>query len=120
MSARPSLREITAADVALGLRDHSLLLVDVREPAEFAAERIHGALLFPLSSFDPAALPADGSRPVVFHCGSGKRSAVAVGRCLEAGVPAFTHMKGGLIAWKAAGQPTVRLNPATGAVMDRR
>jgi hypothetical protein len=29
-------------------------------------------------------------------------------------------MKGGLIAWKAAGHPTVRLNPATGAVMDRR
>jgi rhodanese-related sulfurtransferase len=119
MSARPSLREITPADVALGLRNRTLLLVDVREPAEFAAERIHGALLMPLSSFDPASLPADPSRPVVFHCGSGKRSAVAVGRCLEAGVPAFTHMKGGLIAWKSAGQPTVRFDPATGAVVDR-
>lgn len=120
MSARPTLRETTAAEIAQGLRSRSLLLVDVREPAEYAAERIHGALLFPLSSFDPAALPSDPARPVVFHCGSGKRSAVAVGRCLEAGVPAFTHMKGGIIAWKAAGQPTVRLNPATGAVVDPR
>ena len=120
MSARPALREITATDVAHGMRNRTLFLVDVREPAEYAAERIHGALLFPLSSFDPSALPIDPHRPVVFHCGSGKRSAVAVGRCLEAGVPAHTHMKGGLIAWKAAGQPTVRLNPATGAVMDRR
>ncbi len=120
MSARPALREVTATDVAAALRKHAILLVDVREPAEYAAERIHGALLFPLSTFDPAALPVDPGRPVVFHCGSGKRSAVAVGRCLEAGVPAFTHMKGGIIAWKAAGQTTVSLNPATGAVQDRR
>ncbi len=120
MSIHPALREVTADDVAAALRKHAILLVDVREPAEYAAERIHGALLFPLSTFDPAALPVDPGRPVVFHCGSGKRSAVAVGRCLEAGVSAFTHMKGGMIAWKAAGHTTVSLNPATGAVQDRR
>ena len=51
-----------------------LLLIDVREPGEFAAERIPGAFLYPLSSFDASALPADGERRVVFHCRSGKRS----------------------------------------------
>jgi rhodanese-related sulfurtransferase len=30
-----------------------ILLVDVREPAEFAAERIPGALLYPLIRIDP-------------------------------------------------------------------
>jgi len=29
-----------------------ILLVDVREPNEYAFERIHGALLYPLSTFD--------------------------------------------------------------------
>ncbi|HWA80427.1 MAG TPA: rhodanese-like domain-containing protein, partial [Acetobacteraceae bacterium] len=66
---------------------HEITLVDVREPAEYAAERIPGALLFPLSSFDPAALPVAGGRPVVLHCGSGKRSATALAACAAAGIP---------------------------------
>ena len=103
MKPRHPLRGLTAAEVRAGLRDDSLLLVDVREPAEFALERIAGAVLCPLSSFDPWALPTDPARPVVFHCGSGKRSAVAVAMCQQAGVTAHTHLKGGIIAWKAAG-----------------
>jgi rhodanese-related sulfurtransferase len=120
MPSRHPLRELSPAEVHEGLRAGRLLLVDVREPAEFATERIHGALLFPLSTFDPAALPSDPARPVVFQCGSGKRSAVAVGKCQQMGVAAHTHLKGGLIAWKAAGMPVVTLDAATGAVRDRR
>ncbi len=120
MTPRHPLRDLTPAEVREGLHQGSLLLVDVREPAEFAAERIHGALLFPLSTFDPRALPADPARPVVFQCGSGKRSAVAVAKCQQAGVAAHAHLKGGLIAWKTAGMPVVTFDAATGAVVDRR
>ena len=116
--ARP--QELGPDDVHEGLRHHRLTLIDVREPAEFAAERIHGALLFPLSSLDPKALPMAPARPVVFHCGTGKRSALAVQRCAEAGVPVFAHMKGGLAAWRSAGLRTVSIDAATGAVIDRR
>lgn len=114
-----SIKEMTPAAVAEALHNHSIALVDVREPAEYAAERIHGALLFPLSSFDPKMLPADG-RKIVFHCGSGKRSATAVQRCQAEGVAIDTHMAGGIAAWKQAGLPTVKLDPATGAVLDKR
>jgi len=120
MPPRLPVREVAAAEVAEDLRRHAILLVDVREPAEYAAERIHGAVLFPLSTFDPTALPVDPARPVVFHCGSGKRSLVAVAKCQAAGVPARTHLKGGLIAWKAAGGKTITLDAATGGVVDRR
>lgn len=92
-----------------------ITLIDVREPQEHAAERIPGALLFPLSSFDPAALPAE-CKPIVFHCGSGKRSATALDRCLQSGVEVRSHMGGGIGAWRAAGLPTVAIDPATGAV----
>ena len=108
------LRELSPAEVRDGLRERTLLLVDVREPAEFTAERIHGAVLFPLSTFDPNALPRDPTRPVVFQCGSGKRSAVAVAKCQQAGVPAHAHLRGGMIAWKAAGMPVATIDPATG------
>lgn len=91
-----------------------ILLVDVREPGEFAAERIHGALLFPLSSFEPAHLPPDGERMLVFHCGSGKRSLAAAERRLAAGAAKAAHMGGGVMAWKSAGLPVIAIDPATG------
>jgi rhodanese-related sulfurtransferase len=81
------------------------VLVDVREPGEFAAERIEGAALYPLSSFDPAALP---SGRLVFQCGIGKRSLAALQRYQAAGFSGGQHMQGGLAAWKQAGFPTRR------------
>ena len=72
---RQAPHEIAPNDLHDRLLRHEVILVDVREAHEFAAERIHGALLFPLSTFDPLALPADPRRPVVLQCGSGKRSA---------------------------------------------
>ncbi len=112
-------RELSPKLVHDRLLRHEIVLVDVREPQEYAAERIPGALLFPLSTFDPASLPFSDGRPVVLHCGSGKRSAAALAACATAGVPVRQHMQGGIGAWKAAGLPTVELDPATGLVLDR-
>jgi len=115
-----SLENLTPQDVAAKLKANSIVLVDVREPREYAAERIHGALLFPLSTFDPMALPDTGKRPVVFHCGSGMRSAKAAAQCEAAGIAHNAHLAGGIKAWKAAGLPIVIIDPATGKVIDRR
>jgi len=81
------------------------LLIDVREPTEYAAERIPGAFLYPLSSFDAAAIPTDWVRRVIFHCGSGKRSLAAAEKILAAGGTHAAHLGGGIAAWKAAGLP---------------
>ena len=95
------------------LRDAGkLLLVDVREPAEYAAERIPGTLLYPLSTFDANTLPSDGPRQLVFHCGTGKRSLSAADALLTAGQRSASHMKGGLTAWKAAGFPVIAPTPS--------
>ena len=94
-----------------------ILLVDVREPNEYAYERIHGALLYPLSTFDPRALPVEG-RKLVLHCGSGKRSLMAAHKLQAAGHGHLTHLAGGLLAWKAAGLPVIRIDMQTGRVVD--
>jgi rhodanese-related sulfurtransferase len=120
VSLPSSLAELAPAAVAEALEARSIVLIDVREPNEFVAERIPGALLFPLSTFDATALPAPAGRAVVFHCGSGKRSATAVARCLAQGVAHHSHMAGGILAWKRAGLPTVALDPATGRIVERR
>jgi rhodanese-related sulfurtransferase len=101
------IETLTPAEVARLLKAGKLLLIDVREPAEYAPERIHGALLYPLSTFDASALPDDGTRRVVFHCGSGKRSLSAAEKRLAAGQSHAAHMQGGIAAWKAAGLPVI-------------
>jgi rhodanese-related sulfurtransferase len=104
MNPKPHLHELTPSEVHDSLHHRAIVLIDVREPQEYVTERIHGGLLFPLSSFDPRALPA-GDRPIVLHCGSDKRSATAIAKCIEAGVPIAQHMKGGIMAWKHARYP---------------
>ncbi len=106
--------------IAEALARREIVLVDVREPMEFAAERIHGALLYPLSTFDAGLLPKDEKQPIVLHCGSGKRSATAFAACVQAGVPVRAHMQGGIGSWKEAGLPTVTIDPSSGAIRDRR
>jgi len=106
------IETLDPAEIALLLHAGKLLLIDVREPEEYAIERSSGALLYPLSTFDAATLPDDGPRRVVFHCGSGKRSLVAAERRLAAGQPHSAHMGGGIAAWKAAGLPVIALGPS--------
>lgn len=105
MSNATTVETLDPRTVAAGLAAGQILLVDVREPGEYALERIPGALLYPLSTFDPAALPPDGERRLVLHCGVGKRSLDAALRCLAAGRASAAHVGGGLAAWKAAGLP---------------
>jgi rhodanese-related sulfurtransferase len=102
----PPVRNRTPQEVAQGLRDGRLLLVDVREPNETAVERFPEAVLVPLSSFDPAAIPEPAGREVVFACRSGRRSVTASLVAQEQGFPYGSHLAGGILAWKAAGLPT--------------
>ncbi len=97
--------ELDPSEVNARMVRGEIVLVDVREPNEIAAERIPGAVSLPLSQFDPAALPKG---EVVLSCLSGKRSGMALAKCRQAGVPVTTHMRGGLMGWKAAGLPTIR------------
>jgi rhodanese-related sulfurtransferase len=105
-----SIETLEPAAVSLLLNTGKVLLIDVREPAEYASERISGSFLYPLSTFDATAIPADGPRRVVFQCGSGKRSLAAAEKCLAAGRSHAEHMGGGIAAWKAAGLPVVSPN----------
>lgn len=87
------------------------LVVDVREDYEHAEERIEGAVLRPLSVFDAEALRREaGTKRVVFHCRSGKRSLDAAERYRQNGEATF-HLAGGIEGWKSAGKPVTR--PAT-------
>jgi rhodanese-related sulfurtransferase len=102
----PRVRNLTPEEVARGLDEGRMVLVDVREPNETALERFPGAVLVPLSAFDPAAVPAPNGREIVFACHSGRRSVTASLAAQEQNFAYGSHLAGGILAWKAAGLPT--------------
>jgi rhodanese-related sulfurtransferase len=68
------VRDLTPEEVARGMREGRILLVDVREPNETAIERFPDAVIVPMSAFDPVAIP-DPQNPEmkpVFRMGLGQ------------------------------------------------
>jgi rhodanese-related sulfurtransferase len=102
----PPVRDLTPADVARGLTEGKMLLVDVREPNETVLERYPDAVIVPMSTFDTDLIPDPRGRQVVFACRSGVRSVTASQVAQAQGLPYDAHLAGGLLAWKAAGLPT--------------
>jgi len=114
-----AIDNLAPREVAKLLAARQILLIDVREPEEYATQRIAGALLYPLSTLDALALPPDEPRRVVFQCGSGKRSALAAQSRLAAGATRTAHLAGGIAAWVAEGLPVIHVDPATGKIVSK-
>src|SRR6187551_78381 len=106
MSDAFKVRDLDPDAVARGVREGKMLLVDVREPNETAVESYPDAVVVPLSSFDPAAIPDPQGKRVVFACRSGKRSVTASLAAQDGGLAYDKHLAGGILGWKAAGLPT--------------
>ncbi|MBM6580481.1 hypothetical protein ILT44_09850 [Microvirga sp. BT689] len=103
MSETPQVIDLDREVIKQGLQEGSILLVDVREPHEFAAGHIPGSISHPLSSFDPSSLP-EGKR-IVFSCAAGVRSVRAIEFARASGRDIREHYKGGFKDWAAAGEP---------------
>lgn len=88
-----------------GLKDGSILLVDVREAGEYAAGHIPQSISMPLSTFDPAKIPMNTGKRVVFSCNSGRRTLQAISLAQGAGLTLREHYKGSFQDWRAAGEP---------------
>jgi len=110
MPRADEVTNLTPEEVAQGLREGRMLLVDVREPNETAVESYPEGVIVPLSRFDPAEIPDPQGKEVVFACRSGRRSITASVAAQDGGYPYRCHLAGGIIAWKAAGLPTKRGN----------
>ena len=106
MSDAFKVRNLDAEEVARGIREGRMLLVDVRELTETMLESYPEAAVVPLSSFDARSIPDPAGKEVVFACRSGKRSVTASLAAQEQGFAYDAHLAGGIIAWKAAGLPT--------------
>ena len=82
--------------------DDDFILIDVREPDEFASSRIPGSVLIPKAHFFDATaldlLPRD--KEIILHCRSGVRSAHCLAIIQGAGFMNSRHLGGGILAWE--------------------
>jgi rhodanese-related sulfurtransferase len=104
-----SIQQVDARTASQWAASGEAIIIDVREVDEYAQERIDGALLNPLSRFDPNQVP-DADR-IVLQCRSGKRSMDAAARLAALGRTELYNLQGGIIAWREAGLP-VQQGPA--------
>jgi rhodanese-related sulfurtransferase len=94
------------------------LIVDVRNPDEFARVRVPGSVLLPLPVFAQRynELPAD--RPILVICATGNRSTTATAFLQRSGYPESANIVGGIMAWYQAGLPvsTAAVEPGEGGL----
>ena len=86
------------------------LVVDVREPHEFAAARIEGSLLVPMSQIGQRLDDIPRDRPLLVLCQVGGRSARVTGFLRQQGFEDVGNVAGGIDAWQRMGLP-VRHGP---------
>jgi len=98
------VKQSTPQDAASLLEQGAALLIDVREAAEHAKERIEGAIHIPLSAFDPTSLPKD--KPLVVHCLGGNRSQQVASYLIQLGFADVHNLVGGIMGWKKTGLAT--------------
>jgi rhodanese-related sulfurtransferase len=86
------------------------LLLDVREPAEYAAIHAPNAKLIPLGEVSSRLKELDAykDKPIAVVCHSGRRSSRAVVLLQEAGFTKVSNVQGGMQAWEQAGLEVVR------------
>jgi rhodanese-related sulfurtransferase len=104
-SAKAALAATVSVAEAAALRDDGALVLDVREPDEWASGHVPGATLIPLGELPSRVGELERNQRIVVVCRSGNRSAEGRDILLGAGFPAVTSLGGGMTDWAQAGMP---------------
>ncbi|MCL6647940.1 MAG: MBL fold metallo-hydrolase [Chloroflexi bacterium] len=97
--------EITVEAAPAWLQEHHPFILDVREPAEYRAGHLPGAVLLPQADLAVRLAEVPRERKVLVVCAAGARSRRAAGFLLGCGFPQVTSLAGGTNGWRAAGLP---------------
>lgn len=97
---------VTTAEAVRLVNREKGVLIDVREPEEFAAGHVVGARNIPLAALEGhKSLPSNKTLPLVLLCQNGARAARAAGMLRKLGYEKAQPLAGGLTAWREANLP---------------
>ena len=112
LAGRPDLvwptERISAPAVAEELaRAGPPLLLDIRNPREWATKHVEGSVNVPLNHLQERIAEIPRDRRIAVHCAGGYRSSIAAGILQQYGITNLAEMAGGLAAWEAAKLPVI-------------
>ncbi len=96
------MRQITVTQLEAALK-HDAIVVDVREPMEFAQGHVPGALLIPMGQLPARLAELDKSQTIHVICATGNRSGAMTDSLVAAGYDA-ANVVGGTSAWIRSGR----------------
>lgn len=104
-----NVRSITAEEAHRRLLVEPVpLILDVREPWEFAGGHVPGARLIPLGELEARISEVPSDRPILSICQVGQRSLAAAAFLISRGYQDVTNVDGGTTAWLESGYPVER------------
>jgi hydroxyacylglutathione hydrolase len=106
--------DFTLADVKDGLQTQQVTLLDVRGEDEWRSGHVPGSVNVPLGKLDQQAGSLSSRRPVIVHCQTGARAAIAASLLKAKGLNEVGVFAGGYAEWTAAGEPRVTERSAVG------
>ncbi len=107
LMGRSDIPEVDAEE-AKRRQDAGALVVDVREPDEWAEGHVAGAAHIPLGQLPGRSKELPSGRELLFICRSGNRSLMAAKQARAAGRDRVANVAGGTVAWTQRGLPTER------------
>jgi hydroxyacylglutathione hydrolase len=107
---RASVAEV-AGDELEARRAAGAEIIDVRNPGEFDAGHIPGAVNLPLGRLAERLGDVPRDRPLVVHCQGGARASVAIGLLQARGFGEVGHLAGDFAQWAADGRPVEKAAP---------
>jgi rhodanese-related sulfurtransferase len=95
-------KTLSPTEAIVLMNDERSVVIDVREPNEFAEGHIEGARNIPVSKVAERAheLEAHKQSPVIVTCNSGARSPEACKKLVSQGFGQIFELKGGMMAWE--------------------
>lgn len=100
----------TASGAVTLMNRENALVLDVREPDEYAKGHIEGAVYIPFGKLKErvAELDAHKSAPIIVTCQSGTRSGHACAILQQHGFTSVYNLAGGMMEWEEAKLPVTR------------
>jgi hydroxyacylglutathione hydrolase len=99
-----TLEPVTTDELAYDMSEHRVLVIDVREPDEYADGHVPGSRNVPYRLLRGRSIVPSG-RPVVTICESGARAAVGASVLRSHGIDARPVAVGGMTEWRRADHP---------------
>jgi rhodanese-related sulfurtransferase len=106
-SATRRHKTVTPLEAVVLMNKEETLVIDVREPNEYAEGHIDGARNIPLAKLDERAAELESHKqlPILINCQSGTRSLAAGKKLTKLGFTQIFELKGGIYGWKDQNLP---------------